>query len=163
MSMCAPDTHSFLLSAERGNDTVRKSTVYKCKLCAHKHKIQQIWSNFLFRPPVPYSTNHNLNCRPSSLQGAVVLSTCDCTVGEMHHLSFLSAGLSQPPLRPQKSAGLRESHPVWDTSQNIVNWTVEQVFKGKEILEAQLECHFALWLGASWQRASKHLTWERPS
>ena len=47
---------------------------------------------------------------------------------------------------------------LFGTLPKALNWTLEKVLKGKEILEAQLECIFAMLLWDYWQPAGKHLT-----
>ena len=54
---------------------------------------------------------------------------------------------------------------LFETLCKTLNWALEQVLKGNEILEAQLECLFAMLLWGYWQPAVRHLTcsWEKLS
>lgn len=52
---------------------------------------------------------------------------------------------------------------LFETLPKTLNWALKQVLKGNEILEAQLECLFAMLLWGYWQPAARHLTcsWEK--
>lgn len=81
---------------------------------------------------------------------------------------------SQPPIRwfitistqiSLRGAQIQGKVILFETLPKTLNWALKQVLKGNEILEAQLECLFAMLLWGYWQPAMRHLTcsWEKLS
>ena len=97
--------------------------------------MQQIWTNFLFGPPRPYSTDHNSNCSPWSQwsRGKVYslhspAQWARCVIPAPWQLVCNNLTQVSEECRANRKSSF------WDTSQNILDWTLEQVLKGKEIL-----------------------------